>query len=212
MTTTTTIPISLHAAYNWTAYHGEINVLRGLTGEALTSYAADSADDVRRSTSYNICEADIIALADWLRSNVSGWYADDGGCEVHYPDAATAEDAASAYVAASDYPLQPHTWWYHLDTWTHLDADDDRVGVESHKIAIHPEEPPCEDGHTHDWQSDGWPRGHGGGVITREVCGHCRTTRTTDTWAQDPGTGEQGLYSVAFDDDEEWADDEGLTT
>jgi hypothetical protein len=40
--------------------------------------------------------------------------------------------------------------------------------------------------------------GHGGGVIIREVCMHCGCERTTDTWAHDRSTGEQGLESIAY--------------
>ena len=89
---------------------------------------------------------------------------------------------------------------------------DDR---DSHRIAIEPEEPECEEGE-HEWVSPlsvvggiaenpgCW--GHGGGVIYTEVCLHCGAYRETDTWAQDRETGEQGLRSVTYRD----ADDESL--
>lgn len=38
--------------------------------------------------------------------------------------------------------------------------------------------------------------GHGGGVIVTEVCMRCGCQRTTDTWAQDRTSGQQGLTSV----------------
>ena len=43
-------------------------------------------------------------------------------------------------------------------------------------------------------------------MIVREVCAHCGAYRTTDTWAQDQTTGQQGLTSVAYED----ADDESI--
>lgn len=38
----------------------------------------------------------------------------------------------------------------------------------------------------------------GGGVAIHEVCRHCGCARITDTWAQRPDTGEQGLRSVTY--------------
>jgi hypothetical protein len=75
-------------------------------------------------------------------------------------------------------------------------------------VALEPEEPECEKTN-HDWQSPYdllggleenpgvW--GKGGGVIIREVCMHCGCERVTDTWAQNPETGEQGLKSVSYE-------------
>ena len=86
---------------------------------------------------------------------------------------------------------------------------DDRVDSASRTFTIHPDEPPCAGSMTHDWQapyeilggcekSPGvW--GHGGGVIIHEVCMHCGCERKTDTWAQDPEMGKQGLRSVAYE-------------
>jgi hypothetical protein len=42
--------------------------------------------------------------------------------------------------------------------------------------------------------------GHGGGVVINEACVRCGCGRTTDTWAQDPSTGRQGLESVAYEE------------
>jgi hypothetical protein len=63
--------------------------------------------------------------------------------------------------------------------------------------------------HDHDWQSphalvgglkeNPGVRGHGGGVVIHEVCVHCGTLRVTDTWAQNPSTGEEGLESVRYE-------------
>jgi hypothetical protein len=41
-------------------------------------------------------------------------------------------------------------------------------------------------------------RGHGGGVVVSEVCQRCGIERVTDTWAQDPTDGQQGLEAVCY--------------
>lgn len=78
-------------------------------------------------------------------------------------------------------------------------------------LTLQPEAPKCLDGKrdTHDWQSPHaivggikenpgvW--GHGGGVKITEVCVRCGCGRHTDTWAQNPSTGEQGLESVRYE-------------
>ena len=45
--------------------------------------------------------------------------------------------------------------------------------------------------------------GHGGGVIITEVCRHCGRYQITDTWAQNPENGEQGLTSTEYRDADE---------
>ncbi len=76
-------------------------------------------------------------------------------------------------------------------------------------VALDPAEPDGEGTRAHDWQAPHdlvggiaenpgvW--GHGGGIVTSEVCIHCGTERRTDTWAQRPDTGEQGLTSVSYE-------------
>ena len=81
-------------------------------------------------------------------------------------------------------------------------------------VILSPEEPPCISAQEHDWRSPYsvlgglkenpgvW--GHGGGVIITAICAHCGRYRVTDTWAQRPDTGEQGLTEVEYrepDDD-----------
>jgi hypothetical protein len=71
-----------------------------------------------------------------------------------------------------------------------------------------PPEPDCADRHDHDWQSpysilggckaNPGVTGNGGGVIVREVCLYCGSERVTDTWAQNPADGTQGLRSVSY--------------
>jgi hypothetical protein len=83
---------------------------------------------------------------------------------------------------------------------------------ESRTVAVHPPEPSCDECE-HEWCSPlsvvGGHRdnpgvfGHDGGVIIREVCRHCAAYRVTDTWAQNPATGEQGLESVTYEEADE---------
>ena len=85
-----------------------------------------------------------------------------------------------------------------------LDADGDEV--ETVTVAIDPDEPDCSDGCGHEWVSDGASGfgtvvcGHGGGVVCRSVCARCGVRRISDSWAQRPDTGEQGLDSVSYRD------------
>lgn len=144
------------------------------------------------------------------------WHADDGNAEVEYT-CDSGSEAAQEYVDTGDWSTGSETIWIDVRTWrVGLDADGDTVCVDEdwHTIPLEPEEPDCEQGHDHDWRSPysllGGLRenpgvwGHGGGVVITECCAHCGTYRITDTWAQNPETGEQGLRSVNYresDDD-----------
>lgn len=86
--------------------------------------------------------------------------------------------------------------------WVRVWIDDERVRLE-----IPPQMPRCTR-KAHEWHDDidvvggikenPGVMGHGGGVIVKEACRHCSWQRITDTWAQDPNTGEQGLTSVRY--------------
>lgn len=88
---------------------------------------------------------------------------------------------------------------------------DGEQSTHSIKVQIDPEEPACIDREDHDWQSpleivggikeNPGVYGHGGGVTIQEVCMRCGCGKLTDTWAQDPETGEQGLRSVTYEPD-----------
>lgn len=155
-----------------------------------------------------------------------GWYADDGNAAIECPTAETGAEAAQEYVDSGDWRWdddEPKTMWIHVNAWQRglgVDENGEVVEVEanqeSHTIALDPEVPECErdsrgDVSDHDWQT---PRaivggleenpgcwGKGGGIVQEEVCTRCGLTRITDTWAQNPETGEQGLLSVAYDAD-----------
>lgn len=131
---------------------------------------------------------------------------DDGNAEVKI-DADTPTEAAEAYVRGGDYGEGPSwviVYVQEIDETTREEIDD-RYRV---RVTVEADEPSCTESE-HDWQSPyeilGGLRenpgviGHGGGVIIEEVCMHCGCARTTDTWAQDRATGEQGLESVSYE-------------
>lgn len=138
------------------------------------------------------------------------YLADDGNCEIEV-EADSHEEAAQEYVDGGDWGECESTIW--IDIRTRLvDSPDDEW--EWTTITVDPEEPQCaDDGDHHDWQSPVelvggieenpgvW--GHGGGVVITEVCLDCGLRRITDTWAQDPNTGRQGLESVEYEEPDE---------
>lgn len=114
---------------------------------------------------------------------------------------------------AEMYEPESHTYWVHLACWP-VDEAGHPIGPQyTRTITVHPCEPDCT-AQAHHWarphavvgglEENPGVWGHGGGVITTEVCEHCRVQRITDTWAQDPETGEQGLVSLCYRE----ADDE----
>lgn len=81
--------------------------------------------------------------------------------------------------------------------WARLvvECDGEDAGVVTIVIQQTAPECPHEGGHSWDQVS---VRGHGGGVLVREVCSHCEKTRTTDTWATCPDSGEPGFRTVSY--------------
>jgi len=106
--------------------------------------------------------------------------------------AESAEAAAESYVRDGSWGPEAVTSW----TRVSVHPIDDPDAVTSHLVTVDPEEPPCTEGQ-HEWV-DGPVCGSGGGVRWVSTCAHCGCTRTTDTWATDPTTGEQGLQSVEY--------------
>lgn len=120
--------------------------------------------------------------------------------------AGTALAACKEYVEGGDYAGDKTTWVSVRTTRLHRGKPTD--DTERHTITVEPNEPDCRDGEVHDWQSpysvlgglkeNPGVQGHGGGVIIAEVCQHCRAYRITNTWAQNPENGQQGLCSVEY--------------
>jgi hypothetical protein len=146
-----------------------------------------------------------------------------GTCEAASLEAAL--EIARDNVDASNYEASESTLWIDVSVReicsTLHDNDDCDCDLEkgSSTVQCDPAEPDCEDDDAsyplHSWSSPSWLGGcdsnpgvwgHGGGCIIHEVCQHCGLTRITDTWAQRPDTGEQGLTSVEYSDvnQEEW--------
>lgn len=135
-------------------------------------------------------------------------------------DTIWASDLKSAIKAARDdldgntgYDAEDGTLW--LEYYVRAVVPDEYGDFEhdSFEIELHPDEPACAEGHEHDWRSPYsvlggleenpgvW--GNGGGAIIKQVCAHCGAYMITDTWAQNPSTGEQGLTSVSYEDADE---------
>lgn len=132
--------------------------------------------------------------------------------------AAAIEEAAEEARRAHSDDVRSETLWVHGVVQA-LTEDGELIEEHPVRVAIDPEEPECKqigllpiefaDEGEHDWQSPHeivggledspgvW--GKGGGVVYTEVCVRCGTARITDTWAQDPETGEQGLHSVKYE-------------
>ena len=144
----------------------------------------DDADDLPHGWECTEDGQAVIPLKRWMDAG-DACYADFPGDELFY----------DAILPGSKTEFLRETI---IDLWTNEEID-----VE---FTLHPAMPDCETGHEHDFISPHsivggieenpgvW--GHGGGVIIHEVCRWCGTLRITDTWAQDPQTGEEGLRSI----------------
>ena len=119
----------------------------------------------------------------------------------------TRDEVGPALVAAingGDYGQDERTQW--VPARATCAQTGERVDL---RVTLDPPEPDCVDDKEHDWQSPvaivGGIRenpgvwGNGGGALIVECCMHCGCSRTTDTWAQDPSTGEQGLTAVRYE-------------
>ena len=189
--------------------------------EALDQQAPEAPDAdedlVRAEATLDLLDAATIrarrrwAASDEVREWAFGGESLPGGREPgHHATPSAVEDELRDWTEGGDWDLSEGTFWvtdhaWPIDPVTSEEREDDRVDV---RVTFEPEEPACDDD-AHDWQSPHdllgglkenpgvW--GKGGGVIIREVCAHCGAYRVTDTWAQDPSTGMQGLRSVAYE-------------
>ncbi len=125
----------------------------------------------------------------------------DGECDEIEIEADSPPDAADEYGRGGWDDNATATWWARVSVR--------EPGGEAawHTVTIDPTPPGCSEPE-HDWQSphavvgglaeNPGVVGHGGGVCIVEVCRNCGAYRDTDTWAQDPATGRQGLDAVAY--------------
>jgi len=121
-----------------------------------------------------------------------GWWADDGNCPLHYPEAETAEEAASKYAGGGDWNWEDGDKGFVIDirAWREDEAGGEIESVVI-PVTVEPPEPPCT-ASEHNWQSPHSVLGglesnpgehsHGGSVIYTEVCRHCGWYKTTDCW------------------------------
>lgn len=130
---------------------------------------------------------------------------DDGNAEIEI-EADAASEAAREYVDGCQFTDIESTIW--IDVY--IQKVDDVDSRECITVTVDPDVPSCAEGREHNWQSPYelvggikenpgvW--GHGGGVIITEVCMNCGCARRTDTWAQNPVNGIQGLESVSYEE------------
>lgn len=128
-------------------------------------------------------------------------------------EAESAREACQKFVDGGDWGNDPKTSWVTCRA-TPLNADGERMedDSESYTIEIPPTEHKCCGGE-HVWatplsvlgglKENPGVQGHGGGVICTEVCKYCGCYKITDTWAQNPENGEQGLTSVEYRESDE---------
>lgn len=152
------------------------------------------------------------AAARWEEiANANTWGVFEDGHEFATVEAETLDEAiqlARDIIDPSAYDLSDQDG--EQTVWARIGVRHRVLGEDaSFEVQIDPTEPNCIDDEGHDWQSPldvvggikenpgVW--GHGGGIIRKEACVKCGCGRTTDTWAQNPTTGEQGLTSIRYE-------------
>ena len=143
------------------------------------------------------------------------WDSDTPGDELEII-AKDEQTAAEFFVQGCEYHAPEHTWWAHI--YVRLGDRDAAEGDAADypvrcRVPIHPEAPQCT-ADDHKWSTDKrllrddfeGVRGHQGGVTCFSVCVHCGCAMHEDTWAQDMADGEQGLYSIHYDPDDDTLD------
>jgi hypothetical protein len=145
------------------------------------------------------------------RVETNQWALREEGYEYETITADSADEAleiAKGNVDRSNYSEAEGTIWIDVRVRNTITGEEDCATV-----TLEPDAPNCEDGQDHDWcspysvlgglkENPGvW--GHGGGVIIKTVCAHCGCYCITDTWAQNPSNGEQGLESTTYEDADE---------
>lgn len=162
-------------------------------------WRASEAEDRLREAQLALCGTDCPRV----------WELREGGYAYQMVTASSPEEAlkvARNNVSRSNYSESEGTLW--IDVKVRCDETGEE---DSDSVTLEPDEPDCEDGEVHHWESphclvgglteNPGVHGHGGGVIITEVCLKCGCKRVTDTWAQNRETGEQGLRSVSYEED-----------
>jgi len=115
---------------------------------------------------------------------------------------------AKEWYCDADWGQSEKTCWIEFLFGLSNEAGDEPEDYDTITVALEPDCPECVDSDEHDFQSpykivggikeNPGVFGNGGGVIITEVCVKCVFKKTTDTWAQNPNNGEQGLTSIAY--------------
>lgn len=150
-------------------------------------------------------------IEDCLVPIDGGYTVNDGNSEVTY-GGMDRDEAVEEYMSEGDWGEINQTMWVPLSSYKigiNKDGQFEHVDMAHHSYQLDPEEPECRDKDLeHKWESPYdlvgglkenpgvW--GHGGGVIYEEVCMLCGCLKTTNTWAQNPTNGDQGLTSVSY--------------
>lgn len=126
---------------------------------------------------------------------IPGWFANDGNCEVHYPDARGGLAAATRYVKEGDWNEPTRTLHISVRVWRRWDTGTVVAGSEDrHIVSLDPPEPACSEGE-HDWEL-GQVYGSGGGVKWTDTCTRCGLERSMNTW--DSEAGVEGLTTIRY--------------
>lgn len=156
----------------------------------------------------------------------SQWVGDDGNAACNCAGTTAAEAAASYVGDGSDWgdgsPCLA-TWWISVQVWRQGWALEEgelvsvRVDEDEIKVQVDAKEPTCEPGCSHEWAAphalvgglaeNPGVHGHGGGVVSSDLCMVCGCGRSHDSWAQDPTDGAEMLGAVKYSPGEYSADD-----
>lgn len=172
--------------------------------------ALPDGEDAAAEAALDAADAEVTRLRQALRESdcPRQWMVTYDGESGDYSEVTAAsgkealDEACSEVDRGSWYPDAQGTIWVDVRVNCELTHEED-----ARTVTLHEEEPECSSADVHhDWQSpveivggiDENPgvQGHGGGVILDEVCMICGCGRQTDTWAQRPDTGEQGMESI----------------
>jgi len=131
---------------------------------------------------------------------------DDGGSEnlVEAPSMQEAVKLAHIWVRGGSWHTSEQTVYVSVRVFGY---DNEEGESESFSVTLPQDEPSCTEG-DHNWQApydivgglkeNPGVFGKGGGVLINECCMNCGCQKQTDTWAQNPCNGVQGLMSITY--------------
>jgi hypothetical protein len=131
------------------------------------------------------------------------WFARaTGDATVEIPDCSSGREAAERYVDGGQWgdPDDLTSSWVEVWVWTEDpdDPDGEPSDEACHYVPLHPDEPPCDDEHEHDWVLRD-EQLSGGGAIIEWACTQCGCRHLKDSWARDPESGREGLTSHSYE-------------